>query len=715
VPLGLARLLNPRSVAIVGATERQYRSNNAMQFLTAAGIEVLLVNPNRGEVYGRPTFPSLTAIGRPIDAVLSIVNAAASVSVVEEAARTGCGGVVILAGGFAETGPEGLALQDELKALAVASGMPVVGPNCVGFVNVRTGAWVSGAPRAPHRIGSIGVITHSGALMRVELAAAAERGLGVSYIISTGNEAVTDMVDYLDFLVDDPDTRAIGLAVENVRRPREFLAAADRALRARKPIVALKLGRSARGREIAKSHTGSLVADGWAYEIAFRHCSIQLASDIDDLFDRLALFDQVEPSKWTSAEAVAVVTVSGGAASLVSDRAEVEGVALPRLSGFEAWVAEQLPGVTTPNPLDMTGFILAQPEVLKSLLRKYIESPEVDTLVVIWGLGDGDEEFGAPVIDAVLELAPASTTPVIVASVEAVVLAPWTERLRSAGVARGRGVGPTLRALATMAAFIRSTKTGPDRRALPARISRPPTQAITTAEGSMLPFVQTMQLLEGAGIPVAPHHVVEPDEELRTAELGFPGPFVAKLSDVAHRTELGAVLKDLTASDLPGAIANLRQTAGRHSLCARVVIQPLVHADTEAFIGIETSSPFGPMVIFGVGGIFVEVLRRTSGRLAPLDRHDAQRMLAELDLPSFFVGFRGSRPWDRDQLADLLVAAGQLAAGASGWMESLDVNPLVLGSSGFVAVDGLCLLKPGPDKYERGGASVRNRGTGSMG
>jgi acetate---CoA ligase (ADP-forming) len=687
----LKRFFNPASVAIIGASpDRQYRSNNAFQFLSAAGVEIELVNPNRAEVYGRRAHPDLMAVGRPVDAVLSIVNAEASVSVAEEAARADCGGLVILAGGFAEVGRRGAELQQRLCEIAADSGLPIVGPNCVGFVNVLSGAWVSGSPWAPMRKGTIGIVTQSGALMRSEMAAATERGLGLSYVLSCGNEATLGLADYLDFLVEDEATRAICLMIENVRRPADFLAAAERARGAGKPVVALAVGRTDRGREIARSHTGGLVADGWSTEVAFRQVGIALAADIDDLFDRLAFFEQLPPQKWTRMDGLAVLTMSGGAAGLISDVAEAEKVDLPGLDSLRPWVSERLAGVTTPNPLDMTGFILAQPQLIEEVITKYLHSPDIDTVVVIWGLAKADDGFGKPLLDVLIREASASGKPLVVASYENSAMEPWTEQLRAAGIALGRGIRPTLRGLATMAAFKRSVPGARSRPPVPA-IPRPAAE-VTIPEGTMLPFATTMEVLREAGIAVAPYAILEPHAPIDGVTFPFLEPYAVKLADVAHRTEIGAVRLGVANRDLGASVEALRAIAAGRSLSEKVVVQPLLASDGEAFLGIERSPQFGPMVLFGVGGIFVETMRRVSGRLAPLDLADAQQMLDELELPVLFEGFRGRRPWNRRELAGILVAAGRLAAGGAAWIQSLDVNPLVLSAGGFVAVDALCLV-----------------------
>jgi len=331
--LPLERLLRPRSVAIVGANDRLPQSNNAHGFMAGADVEIFLVNPTRETLYGQRCHPSLAAIGQPVDAVLGLVNAERTVALVAEAIATGAGGVIAHAGGFGETGTAGAALEQQLVAHAVAGSLPVIGPNCSGYVDFNRRIKMSGAPPLPASAGGVALVTQSGSLLVSVATAGHDRRIGFGHVISTGNESVVDLTDCLEFLVDDPATRAICLVVEAIRRPQAFFAAAQRAARANKPIVALKLGRSERARRIASSHTGAIAGDAWVTEMALRQHGIGIARDIAELVDRVALFDQLPPARWSPVRGIAVATPSGGGAGLLCDVFADFDLPLPRPGG----------------------------------------------------------------------------------------------------------------------------------------------------------------------------------------------------------------------------------------------------------------------------------------------------------------------------------------------------------------------------------------------
>src|SRR5271167_1603737 len=259
----LSRLLSPASLAVVGANEDLGMSNNAVLPMLQAGRAVHLVNPRRQELYGLPAWPSLAALGAPVDAVLSLVNAERSVAVVEEAAALGCGGVAVAAAGFSEMGDAGSALQRRIQDVARESGLAVIGPNCSGFKNVPLGVNLFTGGRIDPPPGGISIVSQSGFLMRSALAAAVQRRLGVAIAVSSGNEAVCDLADYVEAFIDDASTSVVCLIIETIRRPSSFFSAVARAREAGKPVLALKLGRSQRARQIMQSHTGYIAGDSW--------------------------------------------------------------------------------------------------------------------------------------------------------------------------------------------------------------------------------------------------------------------------------------------------------------------------------------------------------------------------------------------------------------------------------------------------------------------
>ncbi|MEO3855877.1 acetate--CoA ligase family protein [Acrocarpospora sp. B8E8] len=694
----MTRLLKPRSIAVVGLSDSSGFRDYIRPTLDS-DAEIFFVHPKHDTVLGHPTHPSLTSIGRPIDAVISVMAAERTTALVEEAAAgLDIGGMVSIAGGFAEMNEAGAALQDRLVIAAQRTGMPLIGPNGLGYINVPRRISLTIASPHKRRPGGISVVSQSGALLSgVAMAAWNHPGCGLNLLISAGNEAVTDLADYVDFLAADPDTRAIGLVVEKIRRPEAFFAAARRATEAGKPIAVLKLARSKRSQRMAASHTGALTGDAWVYDVALGQAGIAVVADPEELVDRLALFEQLDPANWSAVESLGVISMTGGFASLSVDLAEADGMAIPPLTALEPWVHENIPGVTVANPLDTTGMGASLwPEVV----RRYATCPDSDALLYIHPLADEDGSAGTiSLVEEFVKAAQNGGKPFVVANCSGALGSFVTDRLPAGKVAAGRGLRPTLRGLQTLGAFVRHREKAflrPGNPPVPA-LPRPDLETVALPEGRMLPFGPTLEMLSAAGIPVAPYHLIAPDAAPGAVLVPFGGPYVVKLADVGHRTEHGAVRLGVSAGGLADTVAELRTLAADHKLSPVVVVQPQVEILGEAFIGVQAGSELGPLVVFGLGGVFVEVLNRVGGRMAPLGMDDARSLIAEFADTKVMHGFRGRPGWDLEALAGILVAAGRLAVAGRGWIESLDLNPLVYSPSGFLAVDALCLVRDEDD------------------
>lgn len=687
----LARTLSPKTVAIVGISETSPWAGSAKRTLQA-DCDVVFVHPKYDSIFDRPCYPDIKSIGRAVDVVFSAVSAERTIDLVEQAVAAGCGGLVTIAGGFAETGPAGAALQERMRGAAVAGGMPIVGPNGVGIINVPSRLGLTMLPPFVGREGGVSVVAHSGAILGAMVAAANRAGgVGFNVMISAGNEAVTDMADYLDYLVDDPKTRVIALGIEKIRRPRAFFAAARRAREAGKPIVAIKLGRSARGLRMAASHTGTLTGDAWTYEVAMRQANIQLAYDVDELLDRIQFLEQLPAEKWCAIEGLSVLTMTGGFATMASDIAADEKIDMPEVERLSEWIGTVVPGATVPNPLDTTGFVGSRPDIWHTVLSTYADVPEFDSYIFLSQFADWDEAPATRLVTPFAATAQTSQKPFIVSPLAGVAGA-WLDRYRAEGLAVGNGLRGSLRALQSMARFMRSNPASyvNDAASVPV-LPRPEVATIEVAEGKMLPFADTMMLLTQAGIPMAPYHLIEAGQADHVVP--FAGPYVVKLADVAHRTEHGAVKVNITADGIGAAVAELRAIAARDGLPPLIAVQPMVKSAGEAFVGIQGSTELGPLVVFGLGGIFVEVLKKVGGRMAPFGEEAAFELIDEFTETGLIDGFRGQLPWDRPQLAKIVVSAARLAAGGRDWIKSIDINPMLWTADGYCAVDGLCLIR----------------------
>ena len=685
----LDRLLKPSSIAFVGLSDNSsFLGTVSPTFDSDA--EIFMVNPRYESVAGRPTAPSLTSLDRPIDAVMCFMSAERTTELVEEAAGLDVGGVVLVASGFAELNTGGEALQARIRAAAAAASMPVIGPNGLGYINVRRRVSLTVANRHKRRPGGISVISQSGALTSGSaMAAWLYPDCGTNILVSSGNEAITDLADYVDYLIDDPETTAIGLVIEKIRRPQAFFAAVARATAAGKPVVALKLARHERSQRLAASHTGALTGDAWVYDVALRQAGVALAYDPDELIDRLALADQLPPQRWTPVSSLGVVTITGGYASLSLDLAMEEGINVPPLDSYSDWATANLPGVTVPNPLDATGF---GARLWPQIIDKYTTDPDLDAILVVHPVADEDSS-AAPMIDEFARAAAKVDKPCVIANCSGVP-GDWVSDHLDGALVRGRGLRPTLRGLATLGRFV-AYRDRP-REAVPAEpaIARPTQTPIPQPEGPMLPFGATMALLAEHGIPVALYHLVAAEADASSVRPPFSGPYVAKLADVAHRTEHDAVRLRVDEAGLATAITDLRAVAAADGLSPVVAVQPMLEIIGETLLGIQGQSELGPLVVFGPGGIFVEVLNRVSGRMAPFGIDEARSLIDEFADMQLMHGFRGRQAWDLDALAAIVLAAGRLAARGEDWIATLDINPLVYGPAGYHAVDALLLLEP---------------------
>ncbi|MCU1344053.1 MAG: hypothetical protein JWL70_319, partial [Acidimicrobiia bacterium] len=624
----LKRLLSPATIAVVGASEQLGMSNNSVIPMLEAGVNVRLVNPNRPELYGRATAPSLTALGEPIDAVLSLVSAERSIGVIEEAGAMGCGGVVIAAGGFSELGAEGEALQARLVAAAETHGLAIVGPNCSGFKNVPLGANLFTGGRMTLDPGAVAIISQSGFLVRSCLAAGRERQLGFSLAISSGNEAVCGLADYIDVLAEDPQTTVIALVIEKIRDAPAFFAAVAHARSKGKAVLALKLGRTEQSREIMKSHTGAIADESWVYELVLRQAGIATAVDIDELLDMAQLMAQLPRDRWRAVRAVAAVASSGGVAGVTADAASVAGVALAPLSEAEPWVREHIPGDGGLNPLDMTGFVMRDPKLLTELFETYSAAESIDALVLCWWAADGDEGWSKTLLAPFADVARKSNTPMIVSPVEATALGEWTKGFRADGISFCRGLQSTFRALQAMDHVVR-TPAGAALGGAEVTPTQPPELIISPA-GSIVSFAASMELLQKVGITVAPYVVLPAGREDDPAIAALGERLVVKLADVPHRTELNAVRLNVAPADVAAAVRELRAIAVAHDQPPTVAVQAMVAGHGEALVGLQGHTDLGPVVVFGLGGVLVELTKKVTGRLLPLAQGDATAMVEEV-------------------------------------------------------------------------------------
>jgi acyl-CoA synthetase (NDP forming) len=693
--MSLSSLFNPASIALVGASERSTWSRMAVINLRSLGFQgrVHLVSRSGGEAYGSKTFTSVRDIPDAVDVAVLMIPNASLFDALRDLEAAGIRYAIVLAGGFAETGAEGQGLQAEMVGLARRHGVTLLGPNSLGFINFGTGAvgW-SGTMRTPPLKGHISIVSQSGAVATVVKHFAHQHGIGLNMVVATGNEAMLSLAEVMDYLVDDAATRVIALFIETVRRPDLFRAAAERALRAGKPVVVLKVGRSDIAKTAAQSHTASLVGDDDVFDGVCRQLGIVRVAALEELVFTSALMDKTGVLEDAS---LAVLSVSGGIGEMAADYAELEGLPLARLNDRTlAALGAVLPPMATPaNPLDLTGAAVNNPDLFRQCLEAVQQDPAVKVLVCIYDVptaNDGDWQ------------------PFAVGTLEAV------GRFKSDGRARFLLISNTVKnvserareeiakaQLPYVACGLHFLMTGLRHAA---RWSARHLAASPTAAGvragavpEMLPRseVEVMRHLAACAVPVVPQLIAEDEAAAIEHARGFGWPVVLKIAsaDIAHKTEVGGVLLNLgDDAAVAEGFRRIIRSAAAAAPSARlegVIVSPMRRGGLELFVGIRIDPQWGPVLALGLGGVWIEALNDVSLRPLPVTPSDVAGMVSELRGSKLLQGFRGSAAVDAGRLAEVVARIGDAALLLGPTLETLEINPLIADGERIEALDAL--------------------------
>ena len=699
-------LFQPTSVAVVGASSRPETIGRALvDNLVRAGFAgaIYPVHPTAREIAGRPAFPSLSACPGPVDLAVIAVPARAVESVLEEAARVGVHGAVVISSGFAEIGGDGRSVEKRLREIARSAGMRMVGPNCMGLLNTDPAVHldVTFSPVAPPP-GNVSMLSQSGALGLAIIDHARRLDIGLAQFISVGNKADVSGNDLLSYWMDDPRTQVIALYLESLGNPRKFARLAPQVAR-KKPIVAVKSGRSAAGTRAASSHSAALASVDIGVDALFAQAGVIRTTTLEELFDVVALLSsQPVPA----GRRVAVVTNAGGPGILLADACEAHGLSLPSLAPetlgkLRAFLPAQA-GLS--NPIDMIAS--ASPADYERAIEVVAADPAIDALVVVYvpPLVTRPEEIAA----AIARGAGAVPADKPVACVF------LSSRGTPAALASGpRGKIPSYSFPENAAiALSHATRYGEWRRRpcgtvlhLGGGEEQRVRDAIAASRGDRaekrwLAPDAALDLVTRAGIPVAAWRRTDPVPEAAAeaaVAVGFPVVLKAIAPELLHKTEAGAVALGLTSREAVLAAA----TAMRNRITATGVavegflVQEQVRGGVEALVGITTDPSFGPLVVAGLGGVQVELLRDVAVRLTPLSDLDAGEMLDGLRASKLLDGFRGAPPADRTALIEVVRRIAALAEIAPEIAE-LDLNPVIVlpRGEGAIVADARIRLCP---------------------
>jgi acetate---CoA ligase (ADP-forming) len=696
------RMLNPRSIAIVGASTKGGYGGRLLNAVLKAKdrVNVYPVNPNYDEIGGVRSYRSISELPESPDLVGIVVPYAKVLDVLRECHEKRAGSGVIISAGFAERGTDaGLELQRKVAAFVRETGFHFTGPNCLGVANVRENIWPTASSRTLGGLtGQIGLVCQSGATaFGPFLLRAVDSGIGLSHIISTGNEIDLEFSDFARYLVDDPGTRVIAGFVEGFKNVDKFIAVAELAAERGKPIVLIKIGRSESGAQAARSHTAALTGADALYEAVFRQYGVIRVQDYDELLEVSRL---LATSKKPQKRGVALASHSGGISSLTADMLGHAGLELPPLTerarnGINAilkdfgWAA---------NPADVTGF--ARREEFAQIMDYLIEEPEVGTLVIA-SAGAGNQ------VDQVVELQRRTEKNIAFMWTTSRTDTATLPKLKSSDVpifyspvslARG------LRSLVDYHAWRERylSRTRPTAPALSADQERVLSQLRSRgAERAMLSEKEAKQIVAAWGVPVARELAAATAEDAVTAaqRLGYPVVMKVDSPDIPHKTEAGGVRVNVReGAEVRSAFVEITASAAKHVPGAAihgVLVQEMVTGGVEVIIGVKHDAQLGAMLVFGTGGVMVEVYEDVAMRRCPIAKSEALEMIGEVKGARLLQGFRGRPAADIDALAETLVRVSELAAALGQRLAELDLNPVMVlpQGQGVKAVDALLVLQ----------------------
>jgi acyl-CoA synthetase (NDP forming) len=674
-------LFTPRRVAVVGASATQGKAGALFLHNLCSGEsgfagDVVGIHPSANELLGRPAFPNLGAAPAPVDLAIVVTPAATLPAVVEDCGSANIPVAVVISGGFAETGAEGARLQQRALDTARAHGVRLVGPNCFGVVNAHCGLNASLSIGLPKN-GGVSLVTQSGAYGMAAYARSIDEGMGFAKIVALGNKADVDEADIVAYLAEDPETRAIALLLESIRDGRRLFETIA-ATTPFKPVIALKTGRHSAAQRAAASHTAALSSDAVVVDAALRQAGAHI---VDDGFSLLEVAASLERQPPLRGRRVAIITNSGGVGVELTDLLEAKELTVPELSpGLQKTIAETLPPHGSPaNPIDVTTDWARFPQMYGAAIDALMASEEVDAVVpVLLQRSALMPKVGQAVVDAIHRARDAgSEKPLHVCWVAPKAADSNRAHLLESGIPCHLWPAGAAAALAATTARVAA--------------AQPQTAAIASAPpdgcdaAGWAPSAQAFSILAEAGFPIAPVVVVSSAGEAAIAaeRMGFPVVLKAERVGLIHKSDQGAVRIGLANRDsVVRAFVDFSHRLGP----GPALLQRQVPPGLELVIGGRRDPSFGPIVIAGLGGVWIEAFNDIAVRLAPIDADEALRMIDTLKGRRLFEGFRGAPPIDALKFARLLADISQWFAAAS-WLDELDVNPLIASAEGFSIVD----------------------------
>ena len=720
--LNLDKIFHPNSIAVVGASERQGSVGNAvMRNLVGSGFggKIYPINPNHPRIWNLPASPTIAELKIPLDLAVISTPIARVPDIVKECADAGISGAIIISAGGKEIGEEGQKLEAAILKEAGQSGLRIVGPNCVGIISNRSRLNASFANQMPLD-GKMAFISQSGAICTAILDLAVKENIGFSYFVSLGDMLDVDFGDMIDYLGGLSEVSSIVMYVESLTHLRKFMSAA-RAVSRVKPIIALKAGRTRAGAIAAASHTGALAGEDSVYDTAFQRAGILRVKTFEELFDCAELLAKQPKPKGPG---LAIITNAGGPGVMAADTLSDYGYEPVTLSKDTLQKLNEIlpPYWSKRNPIDMLGD--ASAELYRQVVQICMQAKEVDGLLIMsapQALTDSSETALG-----LVDLIRTQPIPIVTAWVGGADMQKGRDLFNQAGIATFDTPERAVRAFMDIYRFsknIEMLQQIPSRFSRRLEFDRKSAKALIQtglkSENHLFTEIESKALLSAYGIPVNRMETAVTREAAAKAakDMGFPVVLKINSRDITHKSDAKGVLLDLkNEQEVSGAFDLIMQNAKCYNPNASlegVSIQPMIRPKSlELIVGAKKDRDFGPVILFGMGGIFTEVFRDQAIALPPLNRLLAKRLMEQTRVYQVLQGYRNILPANLELLEEILIRLAQLVTDFS-QIQELDINPLVVTENGFSAVDARILLKPSetsaplhlvispyPDQYE---------------
>ena len=707
----LNSVFNPRSVAVIGASEvpgkaAERRTRSLIR--DGYGGQIYLVNPKRERLFDRKAYPSILDVDGPVDLAMIVVAPRFITQAVEECVRKGAKGIVIITAGLGESGPEGKKIEARILEIAATGGTRILGPNCSGLFSAASQMNLLGVPTIQQ--GPLAIIAQSGNIIDSLTHYSKMRGIGCNSIISAGNAIGVKFHEYLEYLGEDEETRVILLYMEGIQQGAELVRVARKVTR-QKPVIALKVGRTLAGARAAASHTGSMAADDSVVEAAFRQAGILRATNVDEMFDLAAALVHMPLPR---GRRVAIISEGGGDNSVAADNAERHGLQVPVL---EAETQQQirpylLPGMPASNPIDYGGTAEENPDMINRIAEVLMQSDEDDS-IYITGFFGGFKEIIAPHVgvleertaEAIADLMRTYQKPVAVHTCFA------HEPFRSLEILKQNGIFLTpsseraaecLACMGWLADYRRTPGAEAADLTAPAGIDAARASGIVTdvkrSGRRNLLETEARDLLAAFGIALPPAELAHTAAQAVTAAETMACPVALKIvsTEILHKSDAGGVaLNRQGAGEVAAAFDEIMQRAAAVTSLERIagiLVTPMAQPGEECIVGMVRNPQFGPVLMFGLGGIFVEVLKDVAFRVLPATRHDLLAMVREIKGYPLLAGIRGRKPKDTEVLIDLLLRVAAMAE-AHPQIKAVDLNPVIVHEKGASVVDARIILE----------------------